>query len=649
MKKNSRLIALMMFLAVTVSLLTAWCPDAKMWDRWEVLLGGNRERSPVYQEYLKTKPTVTPGPTPTPTPTPVPPPIPTPSPTPTPTPNPVQNPTPAPVVITPPPTPQRLPNMGTGLSPLVFNIINPIPNWEVWWTRNRLYYLPFKEPIDWEPPKTPSGDNDVKNNNETIAVTAQSNKKIIDILANCLEDNNAAVKANAVLALAKFRDAKGVEYIKKSLSLTEKKYYDVRNVGILSLGIIGDPAYVKDIKDIIFNKDAYMITKAYGALALGYINDPSSIEALKEIYDPKNKMEKEVRCSALLSLGNSGAHYIGTGDQSLIQFFDKIISNQKEDAQIRSYAVLALGRLKNDDTLPTLKKVVADKQVNVRLSAVIALGYLKSPEAKQELQTILAKDRDSNVKGLAAIALAKLDDKSAVPILIASIKKGDFNLQGFSVLALGLLNSASVDKLDEKSKDELRTILVKKTKPFSRGASALALGMAKDKKSVPDLINIVEKEEVSDPVTWSYAILALGMIGDQQAVPVLEKVFEKVQTRPDLADTAYNNLTVSLAMLGQRSKVLEIFYKKLTDKTLAPDMKMKILHGIGYIGDKTSIEPLAEFYKTEKNNDLRAYAVLALGFVLDRDKINPLYKITADSNYNIRLAIMDHIYYSKPD
>ena len=536
----------------------------------------------------------------------------------------------------------RQPNnaLVSGLAPWAVFEDSLVPEWEVWWTRNRLHYLPFKEPIDWGEDPDEAKDPDSK---KTIGVKIQSRKKGIDALTECLKDDHNLTKANTLIAMAKFRDKKLEEHIKKFL--TDKNRY-VRDNAVLSLGIMGDPANVKNLKKILFGKKSKINTRSYAALALGYINDKASIKALQEVFVKRHRMRPEIKCVALLSLGN-------LENPATIPFLGKILQNKREKSQIRSCAAVALGRIKDKKALPFLKKALKEKKSDIQGSVAVALGLIKSEKSKKDLLKLLTKGRGSQVKGLAAISLGQLSapsagkgGKSAAKLLLKATKKGGYNLQGFSILALGMLN-------DEEGTRELRNILVSKKKYFVRGAAALALGMLKDKESVPVLIKIVEKEGLSDPVAWSYAILALGMIGDKRAVPILEELFEKVQDPGQelLANAGYNNITVALAMLGRRAEVLKILHEKLAsaDKSVLSGAKWKILHGIGYVGDETSIDPLMNFYKNEKDGKVRAYAAMALGFVLDKDKINPLYKITSEGNHNIRLDVMIDILFNRPD
>jgi HEAT repeat protein len=666
-KKFGVIIAITILLGMIMFQLIAWCPYG--YDGWGGSMSKGRRfdnppPEPVPPKTRGDGKDATPAPTPT-TPEPAPKPAPAPAPTPAPTPPPEPAPgkmipppasppapapapapspaTPAPA--TPPPsteqppansTPARpaapsRPPAGTGLEPLIFNPIISVPMWENWWTRNRLNYLPFKKPIDW---------NDKKNNNTDGTISVETNslsKKALDVLIQALkEEENPIVRANIVLALGKYKNRTALGSLKEAFKNDES--FDVRNVSGLALGIMGDEAAVGDLKEILLDEGdqkSQMISRAYAALSLGYIKTDASISALKEVLKPERKAHKEIQCSAVISLGN-------LEDKSLIPFLGSILNDSARDEHVRAYAALALGRIKDSSALPELRKALSSNESSIRSSIVIAMGMIASPQAKNDLVNIIAKDKSTEVQAFAAISLAQLGDSSVCSTLATLSKKADFNIEGMGVLALGILG-------DKSSVPELQKIVIKKTRPLSRGAAILALAFLKDKTIVPELIKIVKNEASSDKVTWAYAVLALGMLGDQKAIPALEDAFKLAQERIDLATSGYNNLTVALAMLGKQKEVLETLYSQLNDKMLHPQIRMRAICGIGYLGDKTSIEPLINFYKQEKNDDLRGYAVLALGFVLDKDKINPLYKITADNDFKITLLIIDHIFFSKPE
>ena len=526
------------------------------------------------------------------------------------------------------------PNSGPGIAPYMWDQLFNDPNltfsvfpmWESWWMRNRLYYLSFREPITWID-RTTTG--------ETIPVSKELQKRASDLLTECIKENkNSVARAYAALALGKLRDKNALPVLQELFK--NDKDLDVRDVTSLSIGILEDESSVNTLKTLTAGqKDSYEKTlgECYVALSLGYIKTDASIETLKGILNANN-IDKEIQCSALLGLGN-------IQEKLLVPFISKLLNDTSRDKYVRSYAALALGRIKDPSALPELRKALTEKDKDIRSSAIIAMGLIKSTDAKDDLVKILNNDRVPEVRGYAAIALAQLGDKSVYPIISKISKKGDYNVQGMSILALGILGN-------EEALPELRKLIEKKGNPATYSAAIMALGLLKDKNSVSTLIKIVEKEEF-DPISWPYAIQSLGMIGDPQAVPTLEKAFKKAQEKPDLAINAYNNLTIALSMLGKRNEALSVLYEQLNNKSLIPDFKWRILYGIGYIGDKNSIEPLIKFYNDQKDDILRIYTVFALGCILDKDKINPLYKITADTNFSIWLHIINDIFIVRPD
>ncbi|MBI4835064.1 MAG: HEAT repeat domain-containing protein [Planctomycetes bacterium] len=533
------------------------------------------------------------------------------------------------ITPTPTPTPASRPGPSTGLEPKVFN---PPTNtllaaWEIWWIRNRLNHLPFKEPVKLK--------EEIGDGNETQSVSLNAVKEIIDTLADALKnDKNPLAQAMAALALGKFREKNGLPYLKEAMMHPN---YDVKNTAYLALGIYGDTTSIDAIKTFLFSSDSTEISKSYAALALGYIKDPAATEALKDVLKQDKKTPINVTCSAILSLGN-------LQEKSAIALLSGILTDTKKTLQERAYAALALGRIKEPEVLPELRKALSDKTGAIRASVAIALGLLKTPDAKKDILNLLQSDKDSSVLEFASIALAQLGDKTAYDPLVQLIssKKTDYMVKGFCIIALGIIG-------DEKSAAKLRELLADKKERLVRPAVIVALGILKDKKSVQPLINTVKNEQYADPVSFIYAIQALGMIGDEQAVPPLEALYKKAQEDLNIANPVYNNLTVALCMLGKKKEVLEILHKHLKEKKAPMQILQRAAHGLAYVGNKESVDTLIKAYKNEQNMDLRMYIIFALGFILDVQKVNPLYALTADTNYNIWLNIMDHIAVSKPD
>jgi len=539
------------------------------------------------------------------------------------------------------------PQAGTGLTPYMWEQLfhNPaiaLPMWEQWWLRNRLHYLPFKDPITWL---------ETNMTGETMPVSVELRKNVFDIITKCAkEDKDLMVRATAVLALGKSRDKNIIPVLREVFKSDKKSEArdvaslsaciqgdesDVKNIASLALGIMGDESVLNDFKSILANQKASsqeIISQSYTALSLGYIKNNDSIEILKEILNRPNKPNNELQCSALLSLGN-------LQDKSLIPFISKILTDLSRNDSVRSYAALALGRIKDPAALPELRKALQDKKSSVRASAAIALGLIESIEAKDDLINLLTNDKISEVRSYAAISLAQLGDKSVYSIISKFAKKGDYHLENMCTLALGILGNP-------EAIPELRELVEKKNKPLSYGAAILALGLLKDKSSVPNLIKIVEKES-ADTTNWCYAIQSLGMIGDAKAIPVLKKVFKTELT--SFTTLAYSDLIVALTLLGKRQEILSLLHERLKNESLHSEIQYRILHGLAYIGDKTSLEHLVKFYNEQRDNYLRMYTVFALGYILDKNKISPLYKITADTNFDIWLDIIDQIAISKPD
>lgn len=136
-----------------------------------------------------------------------------------------------------------------------------------------------------------------------------------------------------------------------------------------------------------------------------------------------------------------------------LRIYEGLSKDRPEDAQVRRYLVLVLGRLGEPAAVPTLQGAIRDADPDTRLYAIWALGkigdraslpaileasqsedagarkmagyvlgQLGDPGAIPRLQ-VLAEDRVADVRWNAAIALAELGDRAGLPVLRTMIDR----------------------------------------------------------------------------------------------------------------------------------------------------------------------------------------------------------------------------------
>ena len=521
------------------------------------------------------------------------------------------------------------PSLGIGLQPLIQSLgglANVVEPWEAWWSRNRDRFLSFRDNIEWMKIVDEGGTQSVS--------IYPIYEELFKVLEESLYDKDQYLAFRSAIALGKAQDSQNpsassllaIEILKKAND-KETRFF-IRNNVLLGLGLTGDGSSSAIIKDVFKSKEPFL-RRAYAGLALGFIqNDPEILTLIKDVISEKDDIE--VKATGCISLGN-------LKDNTSVSLLGKILNSQegvkKEPGVLRAFAALGLGRIGTPEALGELKKItpVSEKEVDVRSAVVIALGLTGLPEANEPLVQFI-QDKNNNIKGLAVIALAQLKDSKAYEIISEALKKNrSQESDGAMVLALGLSG-------DEKAKPDLRKILEdKKSRLLLKSAAAIGLGLLKDTEATPIIVNILNKQQ-NDVILTPYLILSLGMIGDQKGTEVLQKIWNK--TDKNLTQSAYTNLAVALTMLGKRDEVKTRLNEHINSKD--ETLVSYALHTLGLIGNKESAQIIVNTYKNKDNPDVRRSAVVAIGFLLDKEKVNPLNKVTAD-NIDIQMQIMNHI------
>jgi len=181
-----------------------------------------------------------------------------------------------------------------------------------------------------------------------------------------------------------------------------------------------------------------------------------------------------------------------------LRIFEGLSGKRAEDAPVRRYLVLVLGRLGERAALPALEAAAKDPDPDTRLYAVWALGKVG---ARESLPAVLeaSNAEDAGARKMAAYVLGQLGDPQAIPRLkvleedkvadvrwnaaIALAELGDGT--GLPVLR-SMIDRAALARQAEISSDQAEAAMVNALK---------ALSLLKDAGTLPQ----IEKLAKDDP------------------------------------------------------------------------------------------------------------------------------------------------------
>ncbi len=112
------------------------------------------------------------------------------------------------------------------------------------------------------------------------------------------------------------------------------------------------------------------------------------------------------------------------------------------DADVRARAALAVGRLQDSSAVPVLIPLTGDAAAPVRREAVFALGQIGKPAAGAALAACL-QDPDPETQDLAIEALGKLGDKTRTSSIVPFLGHASARLRGEAAVALWRLADSS--------------------------------------------------------------------------------------------------------------------------------------------------------------------------------------------------------------
>ncbi|MCK4627029.1 MAG: HEAT repeat domain-containing protein [Phycisphaerae bacterium] len=269
--------------------------------------------------------------------------------------------------------------------------------------------------------------------------------------------------------------------------------------------------------------------------------------------------------------------------------------------------VCALGHMHDPDLRDFFLKATREKDPRLSIIAHWSLIYLKDRELIPFFLKNLQDPRNPRIRGYAALALAKFQDKSLIKPLRKALRIKD-KARREIILALQELNATEavgdliemyydnpalesaplivvcVGKLDGKARVAFLTDCLKSRNPAVVIQALEALGQAGDKSCIPAvkrLLRSAPKKEVVLPVVGA----TLCRLGDKTGLQILDRGLGGEW--PNRLAYAYE-----LGRLRKKAATGMLLEKLLSKDEIPEDLRRRILQALGDTGDKSVLPVL---------------------------------------------------------
>ncbi len=233
-------------------------------------------------------------------------------------------------------------------------------------------------------------------------------------------------------------------------------------------------------------------------------------------------------------------------------------------------------------------------------------------------------------------ALGKIGDPSAVDTILSAIKRRV--PKELVPVSLEALASIKTDRAVDAIIEEL------KNRVGYQSEAAQCLGKIKANRAVNELIVIIsggdrEEWEKADPFspTQEAALKALAQIQDPRAVkPILALIKKKKEFEYENWDPATN------ALLEYKELAVKPLIDILGGKSAPPRLPMRL--GAIYVLGRSNSRPAADLilgYLNEKNIEVVACSIEALGALKEKRAVAPLVRFSKGGNYELRWRAID--------
>jgi HEAT repeat protein len=316
---------------------------------------------------------------------------------------------------------------------------------------------------------------------------------------------------------------------------------------------------------------------------------------------------------------------------SIVQLLDL------DDADVRTYAVLALGLVGDVRAVPALAGRLDDPDMNVRFHAIEALGRLGDRSVADAIAAI-AESRDFFLSFAALDALAEIGEPAVAPRLVPLLE--DEMLRSAAAACLGALGAEDVAiplaSLIEQTNFNPRPVAVALANVFDR---------IEDEFGEGTLISDLARSALT-PASAKALIDALPRANDEElrgaAVVLSWMPFDGIDEALAelLNNTAVRNV-VAQALAKRGAHAAPIVEEKIVDAD--PEARKAVAFILGRIGSRTSVAPLVEALRSEREPEVGVAIATALGAIGDDRAFAPLLEMLDHPESAARQAVVSAI------
>ncbi|MCA9321400.1 MAG: HEAT repeat domain-containing protein, partial [Planctomycetes bacterium] len=527
--------------------------------------------------------------------------------------------------------------------------------WAAWWFFNDDRFLNLKAKIRSQEQDTDTGDLFMGQGASDTIVKVSAKKirdKVNPALEYAIKDPHYDTRAAAVIALGKTGFDQNLGHILKTVNDTDHR---VRESACLAMGILGNKEAVPFLIEVMNNsavakdklglekQDVLTRTRAFAALGLGLIGsrtditDTQAVSALTAMMHSKeSSTHRDLAVAPVIALGLMKA-------TETVPELIKYASDEDNDAWTRAYVMTTLAKLGDPAAKDLLLDALRDKQNAVVQSAARGLGLLVSPDDKKamkRLHAMVKSGKDLAAKNFAIISLGQIGGIENRNFLARMIDKGNTFEHTFSAMALAVYYSNEKNSGDPEKMEickEIHKSFNGTKNPLERGAYAVALGIMGYDSAGDDILEVLEDGGPAD--LRSHLCISLGLMRFEKALKAIQ---ETVKDKVDV--DLRRNAAIALGLMGDKTAV-ESLKAEIADSANSQAVHGAVVQGLGFIGDVSAVDTLAEMVRdrVKYKDATRAFAAVALGLLGDKDPISVLVNLAENNNYIIRTDAMGEV------